>query len=213
MVERDIRERYFRLLKGDVVSQDEKYLLEASGLGREMLLAGVPEENVAEMHEEATGRLAQEFPEMTLQDAATSVSIPLMEVLMVYSLAFRTEIEERKRAGEALKESEEKFRELTELLPQIVYEINLEGNFTYTNKIAPKLIGYTSEEIEAGLNFEQIFSKEDYERAQKNMQKIIFERELGISEYTLIKKNGDLMPILVYSTVLLPFIKRINHVD
>jgi len=36
MVERDIRERYFSLLKGYVVSKDEKYLLEAFELGSGM---------------------------------------------------------------------------------------------------------------------------------------------------------------------------------
>ncbi|MEE8398111.1 MAG: PocR ligand-binding domain-containing protein, partial [Desulfobacterales bacterium] len=109
---------------------------------------------------------------------------------------------ERGGADEALKASEAKFRDLSDLLPQIVYEINLEGSFTYVNKIAPQLIGYTAEEIEEGLNFTQLFSEEDNEKAAKNMQKIVFERELGVNEYTLIKKNGDLMPILVYSTAI-----------
>ena len=127
MVERDIRERYFRLLKGYVVSPDEKYLLEASELACEMLLAGIPEEGVAEINEEATGRLAREFPEMTLQDAATSMSTPLMEVLMAYSQSFRTEIEERKRAEEALQkandELEAKVRKRTAELEEKVADL------------------------------------------------------------------------------------------
>ncbi|MBW1958181.1 MAG: PAS domain S-box protein [Deltaproteobacteria bacterium] len=127
MVERDIRERYFRLLKGYVVSQDEKYLLEASELGGEMLLAGIPEEEVAETHEEATCRLAREFPEMTLQDAATSLSIPLIEVIMAYSLAFCSEIEERKRNEESLRESEEKYRRIFENIQDVYYEASMDG--------------------------------------------------------------------------------------
>lgn len=113
------------------------------------------------------------------------------------------DITERVRAEEELKKSEEKFRGLSDLLPQIIYEINLEGKFTYINKIAPKLTGYTSEEFERGIDFSQLFSKEDNERAKKNMQKIVFENELGINEYTIIKKNGDLMPILVYSSAII----------
>lgn len=120
MIEQKSRERYFRLLADYVVRLDEKHLLEASELGHEILLAGVMEEDVAEMHESAIKRLAQEFPKMTLQEAAPLVSIPLMEVLMAYSLAFRTEIEERRLAQKGLQkvndELEAKVRERTKEL-------------------------------------------------------------------------------------------------
>ena len=39
-------------------------------------------------------------------------------------------ITETKMAGEALRESEERFRELAELMPETVFEVDLEGKLT-----------------------------------------------------------------------------------
>ena len=101
MREQSIRDRYFKLLRGYVAKLDEALLLSAGDLGRELVLSDVPPEEVAEIHEEALRRLAREFPKMLLGEAAVSVSAPLMEMLMAYGLAFREQLEERKRAEKA----------------------------------------------------------------------------------------------------------------
>jgi len=171
MVDKESREKYLRLVKGYVVSPDEKYLLEASELGSKMLLNGVPEEDVAEIHEAAIEHLAQEFPKMTLQEAATSISMPLMEVLMTYSLAFRTEIEERKLAQKALQKVnaelettvKERTKELEEANVRLIEASKLKSKFlsNMSHELRTPLnsiIGYTGillQEIPGKLNDEQ----------------------------------------------------------
>ena len=108
MVKESISERYFKILKDYVAAQDEKYLVSASELGRELVLAETPPEDIAEIHEEAIARLAKETPAMALIEVARIISAPLMELLMAYGLDFRERIEARKQADEALRESEEK---------------------------------------------------------------------------------------------------------
>ena len=44
---------------------------------------------------------------------------------------------------EALRESEERFRELAELMPETIYEVNLEGRLTFVNRNAYNYFGYT----------------------------------------------------------------------
>ena len=104
MVEQMIRDKYSELLKAYVGRPAEEYLAAAADLGRELVLADVPPEDIAEIHEEALERLAREHPDITLLDAARLVSAPLMELLMAYGLAFRERLEERKRAEEAMRE-------------------------------------------------------------------------------------------------------------
>lgn len=105
----------------------------------------------------------------------------------------------RLQAEEALRESEEKSRELAELLPQPVFELDTAGNFTYTNKCGFKTFGYTQEELEVGINALQLFIPEDRERVAQNIQKRLNGEEFEEHEYTGLRKDGSTFPILVYS--------------
>ena len=48
---------------------------------------------------------------------------------------------------EELQESERRFKELAELLPQTIYEMDLNGNLTFVNKKAFDHFGYTPEDF------------------------------------------------------------------
>lgn len=114
MAERSIQDRYFELLRAYADSPEEEFLAAAAQLGRELVLADVPPEDIAEMHEHALHRLGQENPDLTLLAATQLVSTPLMELLMAYGLAFRERLEIRRRAEEAIRESERKLRSVIE---------------------------------------------------------------------------------------------------
>ena len=114
MAEQTIQDRYLELLKAYVGPPAEESLFAAAELGRELVLAGVPPKDIAELHEGALQRLAQEMPDVTLLDAARLISTPLMELLMAYGLAFRERLEARDRAEEALQEYSERLEEMVE---------------------------------------------------------------------------------------------------
>jgi PAS domain S-box-containing protein len=54
---------------------------------------------------------------------------------------------ERKRAEEALKESEEKFRSIVETTSEWIWSIDLEGRHTYNNPTVETILGYAPEEL------------------------------------------------------------------
>ncbi len=113
------------------------------------------------------------------------------------------DITDRKRAAEALRESEEKYRELSDSLPQIVFETDEQGNLTFTNRIAFDILGYTREDFEKGLNALQMLIPEDHDRALKNIQRVLKGEKLGGTEYTALTKDGRRYPAMVYSTPII----------
>ncbi|MFA6451384.1 MAG: PAS domain S-box protein, partial [bacterium] len=57
------------------------------------------------------------------------------------------DISERHRAEEALRQSEEKYRELVENANSIILRLDTSGNFTFINEFAQKFFGFPEEEI------------------------------------------------------------------
>jgi PAS domain S-box-containing protein len=110
-----------------------------------------------------------------------------------------TDITEGKIVENTLRESEKRFRELTDLLPQTVYEMNMEGNITFSNRQGFELTGYTQDDIDKGLNIHQLFIPEDRDRLKTDIQKRLKGEELGNHEYTLLRRDGLTLPILAYS--------------
>jgi len=109
------------------------------------------------------------------------------------------DITERKSAENALRESERKFREMADLLPQIVYETDLQGNLTFVNKQAYVSLGYSKDDLDSGFNVLQTIVPEDRDRARENMKKIMIGKSLSNIEYTMIRKDGSTFSALVNS--------------
>ncbi len=86
---------------------------------------------------------------------------------------FAVDISEQKEAEQALNKSELRFRELADLLPQIVYEADTAGNLTYTNRIGFERFGYTEDELRKGLNVLQMVAPPDREREAASFRDIV----------------------------------------
>jgi PAS domain S-box-containing protein len=109
------------------------------------------------------------------------------------------DITARKQAEETLRESEERFREMADLLPTIIGELDLDSQLTYTNKAGLKTFGYSQEDLEAGLNVVDMVHPDDRERALKNMKTVIKRRQLSENEYRMLRKDGSELAVLLHS--------------
>lgn len=99
---------------------------------------------------------------------------------------------------EELERSEQKYRQLTEMLPQAVYELDLEGNITYMNETGLNKFGLQKKDF--GVSAFSCIIEEDHNRMRTNMLKIIHEdfRTPG-NNYTAIRRNGEAFPVLIFA--------------
>ncbi|AGB01458.1 PAS domain S-box protein [Methanoregula formicica] len=115
------------------------------------------------------------------------------------------DITDRKKAEEAQRESEKRFRELAELLPLGIYESDATGRLTYVNRRALDMFGYTADTFARGVDFRTAIAPADRDRASAFFQTIL---ETGISEnagreYSALRKDGTSFPILIFSSTVL----------
>jgi PAS domain S-box-containing protein len=105
----------------------------------------------------------------------------------------------RRRIEEELKKSETKYRQLVDLLPQTVFEIDQNFMITAINTVALNTFGYTREDLEQGVNVFEVFVDEDNLRMKENIQKIYQGFPIGGVEYTAKRKDGTTFPVITYS--------------
>ena len=117
-------------------------------------------------------------------------------------LSVGSDITEHRKRDEELKASEERFRELADLLPVPVYECDEQGHFTFGNQEALQMFGYTPEDARAGIHILSMIAPEDRERARRNMDRMLEEGERTREEYTALRKDGIRFPILAFSAPL-----------
>ncbi len=120
----------------------------------------------------------------------------------VRALGTHLDITNNKKAQIELKESEEKYREMTELLPIAIWETNLEGVCTYTNKVGLDIHGYTFNDLVLGINVLDLIIPEEKDKALKGLKNRIKGKLTKGEEYTAVKKNGAKFPARIYTSVI-----------
>lgn len=117
-------------------------------------------------------------------------------------LAVVRDVSYRKIAQQALEYRERKFRELADLLPLVVWEVDLNARFTYANNIGFKLFGYTQEDLEKGITIIDLIAHEDRQRVAQNIKKLFIEGKTSDEEYLALRKDGSTFPVNIYSSVI-----------
>jgi two-component system NtrC family sensor kinase len=75
-------------------------------------------------------------------------------------LCFASDVTERKKAEEALRQSEERYRTMLEQMEEGYYEVDLAGTFTFVNDAMSRILGYSRDEL-IGMNYRTYTAKED----------------------------------------------------
>jgi PAS domain S-box-containing protein len=111
------------------------------------------------------------------------------------------DVTERKRVEETLRDSEEKFRMISDSAQDAIIMIDNDGNISYWNKAAEKIFGYTEKEA-MGKYLHRFIAPESYYESSAKAFKIFQKSGQGAAigktiELAAVRKNGAEFPIEV----------------
>jgi PAS domain S-box-containing protein len=90
------------------------------------------------------------------------------------------------------------FETFAEMLPEMVYEVDLSGKVLYGNLQGLIFFGYTKEDLKKGINIAQLFP-ESYKQMIENLRSLTSPGQVSSNEYFATKKDGTLVPIVTHS--------------
>ncbi len=106
------------------------------------------------------------------------------------------DITTRKIAEEALRESEKRYREFADFLPQPVFEYDMNGRFTFANQTSMKATGYKQEDIRNGLTIFNLIDPAQHNIVIEMMEKRTDKNPADGAEYKIIRKDGTSFPAM-----------------
>jgi PAS domain S-box/PAS domain S-box/PAS domain S-box len=90
------------------------------------------------------------------------------------------------------------FEKLADMLPEMIYEVDLTGRVLFANAHGIKYFGYSKEDYVKGLNISDIFPN-DYKQMISNLASLKSPEDISSNEYYARKKDGSLLPIVTHS--------------
>ncbi len=107
------------------------------------------------------------------------------------------DITKRKKADEALRESEEKFRNLAEQSPNMIF-INQNGRVVYANTKCEEIMGYKREEFYSpDFSFLTLIAPESVDLVKLNFNRHMKDEDVAPYEYRLITKEGKKIEAII----------------
>lgn len=118
-------------------------------------------------------------------------------------LAIIRDITKRKKTEKALRESEEKFREIVEMLPEVVWEIDANGMVTFINSRGLEISGYSQEDVDNSFSAVSFFIPADRKRLMQNIGKLIKGELYRFDDYTALRKDGSTFPVIAQAAAII----------
>jgi PAS domain S-box-containing protein len=93
------------------------------------------------------------------------------------------------------------FEKFADLLPEMIYEVDISGKVLYANLQGMKFFGYSKQDIEKGVHISELFPG-TYIRMIENLKGLKSPDQVASNEYNATRKDGSIVPILTHSFAL-----------
>ncbi|MDD3320409.1 MAG: histidine kinase N-terminal 7TM domain-containing protein [Paludibacter sp.] len=113
-----------------------------------------------------------------------------------------TDVTEQKQIENALRESEEQFKQLAEIFPEIIFEVDLTGKITYVNDQGLEKFNIKKEQLEKGLNMFSYVDDKDKLRVQERLTERKQGKVGGFLEFTAKITEGQFFDALAYTAII-----------
>ena len=108
------------------------------------------------------------------------------------------DISERKKSEEKLKNSEKKYRELAESLPEIVFETDNAKKVTFMNKRGLEILGYSMNELMERRLTDFVIPTTNNQKLEEELDRKNRE-ESTVEKYKVLNKEGSSFPAIMFT--------------
>jgi PAS domain S-box-containing protein len=113
------------------------------------------------------------------------------------------DITEKKVAEKSMLESQMNYKELADLLPQVVFEADLKGVLTFGNLSSHEMFGFTVEDLKGKICVFDYILPEDQKRVKDNFVKLIKTGVAAGDQYTAIRRDGSKFSCIIFSNLII----------
>lgn len=110
---------------------------------------------------------------------------------------------EKAQQFQRILDSEARFRELADQMPQPVMEMDREGDLVYLNETGLEAFGLATEDLAAPLNALALVAPRDRERAKEHIWWGLRDVPVGDNEYTALRRDGTTFPVALFTRPIL----------
>jgi len=147
------------------------------------------------------GRASGEFAYLRKDGSVGYWNIDAVKISENVFLAFIKDITDNKKAEEALRASEEKFRSIFETAANLITSVNEEGIIVDCNRRILDMLGYRKEEV-IGQSMVTIIHPDCVANAENMLREVLTTGFSYNKEHKMVRKDGSLIDVSINSSVL-----------